>query len=103
MRSNKAWQKDVTMQEYRKITEYANAKINLFLDVTAVRDDGFHEIVSVMQTVDLCDRIDLLVKPSERDTHIELTCNWDHIPTDSRNLVWRAAERFCSDAGIPLI
>ena len=38
-----------------KHTEMAQAKINLYLNVTAKRSDGFHDIESVMQTVDLCD------------------------------------------------
>ena len=90
------------MCNFKKTTEYANAKINLYLDVTGSRDDGYHDIVSVMQTVDLCDRLDISARLIEGDTRIRLMCNWDHIPCDERNLVWKAVERFCEMAEISL-
>ena len=42
----------------------AYAKINLFLDITALRDDGYHDIQSVMQSVSLCDVVDIEVADS---------------------------------------
>lgn len=93
--------REVAMVKSRKITEYAYAKINLYLDVTGVRPDGYHDIVSIMQTVGLCDRLDIVARRSEF-TDIGLSCNWAHLPTGPENLVWRAAERFCEATGIPL-
>lgn len=63
------------------------AKINLFLEVVAKREDGFHEIETVVQFVDLYDRI--LFEPSEG---IEVLCSEPSLPADQRNLIWRVAE-----------
>ena len=45
------------------------AKINMSLDVTGVREDGYHEMMSVMQAVDLCDELDLTVSPAPGRHH----------------------------------
>ena len=45
--------------------ERANAKINLYLDVVSLRDDGFHDIKSIMHTVSLCDEISVKYIPSK--------------------------------------
>ena len=50
----------------------AYAKINLFLDITGRRDNGYHEIDGVMQTVDLCDEMILTVSSGEG---IEVVCD----------------------------
>lgn len=64
----------------------AHAKINLFLEIINRRDDGFHNLQSVFQTVELADT--LKCSPSEE---ISLTCDKPHIPTDSNNLIIQAA------------
>ncbi len=75
-------------------TERANAKINLYLDVVGRRENGYHDIVSIMQTVSLCDLITLDYLPSAH-TVIQLRASGnDFMPTDCRNLAWRAAELF---------
>lgn len=89
------------MSEFIKTTEYANAKINLYLDVTGIRKDGFHDIVSIMQTIDLCDRVDIKARVST-DVSVSLSCNWSHIPNGPENLVWRAVESFCRVSGVSL-
>lgn len=89
------------MSAFKNITEYANAKINLYLDVTGARDDGFHDIVSIMQTIDLCDRIDIKARPSSK-VSVSLSCNWSHIPNGPENLVWKAVDSFCRASGIAL-
>ncbi|MGN0363817.1 MAG: 4-(cytidine 5'-diphospho)-2-C-methyl-D-erythritol kinase [Bilifractor sp.] len=67
----------------------ARAKINLSLDVTGRRPDGYHLVRMVMQTVDVCDTLILEKKETEG---IELYCDTPEIPTDSRNLAWKAAD-----------
>ena len=78
----------------------APAKVNFFLELHGRREDGFHQIDTVMQTVSLWDRLDII--PSE-GSEIKLSCQLqqpagqpgekDLIPTDGRNLVVRACER----------
>ena len=70
-----------------KITEKAYAKINLYLDVTKKRNDGFHDIKSIMQTVSLCDEITVSVTDKGDDV---LTCDVKEIPTDKSNLALKA-------------
>ena len=75
-------------------TERANAKINAYLNIESRRDDGYHNIVSVMQTVSLCDlvTVDFQPAPQSRIT-LSVSGNSD-LPIDNRNLAWRAAECF---------
>ncbi len=79
--------------------ERANAKINLYLDVTGRRENGYHEIVSLMQSVSVCDLVTVDFRPSVH-TAIRLSASGnDAMPTDCRNLAWRAAELFLSQVG----
>lgn len=71
----------------------ARAKINLYLDVGSVRDDGFHEIRSIMHETTLCDYVSCTGGAS-KDRRIKISVDDESIPTDERNLVWRAAEAF---------
>ncbi len=71
--------------------EGAFAKLNLTLDVTGVRDDGYHDLKSVMQTISIRDDIQIDV---ETGKPWELTCDKEGIPCDERNLAWKAAEVF---------
>lgn len=66
----------------------AFAKINWFLRVLGKRDDGFHELCTVFQTVSLCDYLSF----SESD-ELQLSCNLPDLPTDENNLILKAAER----------
>jgi 4-diphosphocytidyl-2-C-methyl-D-erythritol kinase len=70
-----------------KIT--APAKVNLFLAITGRRPDGFHELETIFQAVDLCDTIELKLQPSG----ITLECDWPDLPVDENNLCWKAAAR----------
>lgn len=81
------------------LREKAYAKLNLTLDVLGLRDDGYHDLKSVMQTVSLCDDIVLEVGTGR---HWELSCNDASVPCDSRNLAWKAAECFLKSAGLSL-
>lgn len=69
----------------------AYAKINLFLDITGRRENGYHEIDGVMQTVDLCDEIILTVGEGEG---IEVVCDSAFAPGGKENIVYRAAEKY---------
>ena len=79
--------------------EAANAKINLFLDVTGLRPDGYHNLHSCMQTVDLCDTIRAEILPAS-ETTIRLTCSDSSLPADESNLAWRAASLFLTEQKI---
>jgi len=67
----------------------ARAKINLYLDVTGLRTDGYHGLRTIMQTVYLHDR---LVFRRTAQKKLELRCGAVYLPVDSRNLVFRAAQ-----------
>lgn len=68
----------------------APAKINLTLDITGRRPDGYHLLRSVMQTVDLCDTVTLI--PGGEG--IRLTVSDETLPSDERNTAWKAAALF---------
>lgn len=67
----------------------AMAKINLGLDILGKRPDGYHEIRTVMQTIQMYDVLELHQKKAPG---IRLTTNLPYIPTDARNLVYQAAD-----------
>ncbi len=73
----------------------ANAKINLSLDVVGKRNDGYHELETVMCEIPLYDIVS--VKKSDK---IKVKCNLPYIPSDSRNIAFKAAEAFFKYTGI---
>lgn len=75
------------------VKENAYAKINLYLDVLGRRDDGFHDILSVMHSVSLCDTLTLSCTESDK-TEIIITTNDHDIPTDRSNIVYSAVETY---------
>jgi 4-diphosphocytidyl-2-C-methyl-D-erythritol kinase len=75
------------------ITKQAYAKINTYLDVISKRDDGFHDILSVMRRVSLADNVRMEIFDSS-ETGINLSVKGDDLPCDERNLVYRAAVKF---------
>ena len=80
--------------------EHANAKINLYLDIVGRRENGYHDLVSIMHTVSLCDLVTLDCRASDK-TEIRLLAKGnDEMPTDRRNLAWRAAELFLETVGL---
>ena len=79
-----------------KVQEYAYAKLNLTLDVTAKRDDGYHDMLMVMQTVSISDSI-VLEQTGEKG--IRAASNFRYVPTDERNLAVRAAGTFLDAVG----
>ena len=68
----------------------ANAKINLTLDITGKRDDGYHIIDSVFQSVALCDELSV-----EKADKITVCCDVGEIENES-NIAFRAAQIFLS-------
>ena len=84
---------------YQKIL--CPAKINLFLEVLGKREDGYHELDTVMHSVNLCDTVGVEVNENGSGANrIELTCTDADLPTDSRNIAYRAAEAFAGKYGI---
>lgn len=73
----------------------ANAKINLSLDVTGVRENGYHDVRMIMQSIELCDYLDIEVNNSGR---IELTCSNPEIECDKSNLIYKAADKLINKA-----
>jgi 4-diphosphocytidyl-2-C-methyl-D-erythritol kinase len=66
------------------------AKINLGLRIGPLREDGFHELRTVYQTIALHDIVSVSV---ERGSGIEIRCDDPRVPTDSTNTCWRIIER----------
>ena len=78
------------------LTEGAFAKLNLTLDVLDRREDGYHTLSSVMQTISIRDDIEIQLGEG---TEWSLTCDVQEIPSDASNLAWRAAECFYRNLG----
>ena len=78
------------------VKEYAYAKVNLYLDVLSKREDGFHDVKTVMHTVSLADEVTVTVKPSATARVALCVVGHSKLPTDSRNLAVKAAELFLS-------
>ena len=79
-----------------RVQEYAYAKLNLTLDVTARLGDGSHDVLMVMQTVSVTDSI-VLEQTGEKG--IRASSNFRYIPTDERNLAVRAAGAYLDAVG----
>ena len=84
-------------EKVKTAIEKAYAKINWYLAVGERRADGYHDILSLMQTVSLCDTVSVTY---DEIPGIRLICNGNaDIPTDARNLAWIAAERYFAYVG----
>ncbi len=81
----------------QSITHKAYAKINLTLDVTGKRPDGYHTVEMVMQTVSLHDAVTVSLDDSKT---ISMQCSVASLPTDDSNLAVRAAKLFYEHTGI---
>ena len=80
-----------------ELTLHAPAKVNLTLIVGARRDDGYHDVSTVMQTVGLYDTLTL----AGGGSGLTMTCTDPDLPTDGSNLVLRAAALFCRELHLP--
>jgi len=81
----------------KDISVKALAKINLGLDVIRKREDGYHEVRMVMQTIHLYDRLDIAKNSSGE---ITMETNLAFLPTNENNLVYKAAKLLCDEFGI---
>ncbi|MDO4476224.1 MAG: 4-(cytidine 5'-diphospho)-2-C-methyl-D-erythritol kinase [Lachnospiraceae bacterium] len=79
-----------------RLTLTAPAKINLGLDVLRKREDGYHDLRMIMQTIDLNDTIEL----TKTEAGITMECNRSELPVDGRNLAVKAAKLLLEEAGI---
>jgi 4-diphosphocytidyl-2-C-methyl-D-erythritol kinase len=75
---------------------YAPAKINLYLKITGQRTDGYHELETLMQKLALYDHLQFDLKNGKG---INLDCGSSGLPTDERNIVYRAAQLFLEHTG----
>ena len=73
----------------KEISIKALAKINLGLDVVRRREDGYHEVRMIMQTIHLFDRLQIM---RNRSGKITMSANLSFLPTNENNLVYKAAK-----------
>lgn len=78
------------------LNKKSHCKVNLLLNILGKRGDGFHELETLMQPVNYCD--DLAFERAADG--LKLTCSDAQLPTDSRNLIFRAARDFLAAAKI---
>jgi 4-diphosphocytidyl-2-C-methyl-D-erythritol kinase len=71
-------------------------KVNLLLNILGRRADGFHELETILHPVNVCDEMTF----ARGGSGIQLTCSQPELPTDSKNLVHRAATAFLTAANI---
>lgn len=97
----------------KKIQLHAYAKINLTLDVTGRRPDGYHDVEMIMQQISLCDEVTVsweagsvkqgkpgqTAEPDPTGIQIQLTVSRPDLPADSSNLAWKAAEEMIAEFG----
>lgn len=76
----------------------AMAKINLGLDVLRRREDGYHEVRMIMQTVHIFDQLQL---EKRREEGIRVRTNLYYLPENENNLVFKAAKLLCDEFGLP--
>lgn len=82
------------VRRMKDISVKALAKINLGLDVLRRREDGYHEVCMVMQTIHLYDRLDIAKNQSGE---ITMETNLAFLPTNENNLVYKAAKLLCDE------
>lgn len=73
----------------RSYTLLASAKINLYLEILGDRPDGFHELVMILQSIELADQLEIKANGTEQ---IRLFCDHADVPLDDTNLTYRAAK-----------
>ena len=81
----------------QSITLASSAKVNLYLHVLGKRPDGFHELLTLFERIDLKDTIEI---DRIAGSFIEIFCADPRVPQDRTNLAVKAAEAFCQAAGI---
>ena len=73
----------------RTLRARSYAKVNLGLEVLGLRDDGYHELRTLFQTIDFHD--DIVLRPLARGAGVRVTCDHPLVPCDGSNLAVRAA------------
>lgn len=81
-----------------QITLQARGKVNLIIDVVGKREDGYHDLRSVMQTVTLSDKI--VVKKVCKENYLKVVTNLAYLPADCRNVVFKTARLLIERYGI---
>jgi len=79
-----------------RLEKKSPCKVNLILNILGKRADGFHELETVMQPVNICDEMGF----ERAGSGLQLSCSNPELPTDSKNLVHRAATAFLAAAKI---
>lgn len=82
----------------KQITEVAYAKINLGLDILGRREDGYHEVSMIMQSVGLCDEV--IITPGSGEGKIDISTNIPGLSCGNDNLAYKAADLLAKHAGI---
>lgn len=77
----------------KDITIETPAKINFSIDVTGKLPNGYHTLEMIMQSISLCDTVTV----EKKGGGISLHCDYPHVPNDSRNVAWKAAEAFFAE------
>lgn len=75
----------------REVRLKARAKINISLDVVRKREDGYHDLSMIMQTVNLYDKVNIRIA-SKKASPIVIKTNLSFLPTDDKNLVYKVIE-----------
>lgn len=88
------------MRQVVNVTVRCTAKTNLFLDIRGKRPDGYHDIVSVMCSIDLRDTI--VATPLPPKEGFKLVVSGADIPNGRENTIWRAAEALANAANVPM-
>jgi len=70
------------------LTLRSPAKLNLFLKILHKRPDGYHNLRTLFERIDLCDELRFT---SRKDGRIRIICDHPHVPTGPKNLIFRAA------------
>jgi 4-diphosphocytidyl-2-C-methyl-D-erythritol kinase len=89
------------MKSPRRVAVEAPAKINLFLQVGPLREDGYHEVRTVMQSVDWCDRIEFDLLPRVEGFSFSIEGDFSSQLDPDDNLVTRTLQLFCRRTGSP--
>jgi len=77
----------------------ARAKINLAIDVLNKREDGYHDLHMVMQSLSLYD--DVVIKKVFKENYLKLVSNLSWLPNDDRNIVYKAAAYMSKEFNLP--
>ena len=84
-------------QDSGGLTLASPAKVNLFLRVLRKREDGYHQLASLFQTVDLCDTLYIRLGEADR-----LTTKSSDVPLSADNLIMQAVQLFRQKTGLPI-